>query len=604
MTIRPLHGATFKVLGIAALALMMLIPLAQVNELVGEREGRAREATQKIAERWGAQQLVAAPVLVVPVRRQVQHDKEWTTVEERMFVLADRASVTGKLAPELRRYGIYETAVYTADLSVEGRFSPADVAALAAPGVEPQWQRAELRVPVADVRGIRRISTLHVGDRELAFGPSGDGVATIAAVSASAPLDAARLGETLPFSFTLTLAGTERFAVLPLARETDLHLSSPWPDPGFDGAFLPASRHVDANGFDADWQVLDLNRRLAQQWRESEAPGALSETSFGITLTQPAGSYQQNVRAGKYGVLFIALTFVAFFLFEVLRGLACASGAVSPGRARALHVLRRAARPVRADRLRGRVRDRGRVRRRDDRRLCGCRARGAARGARARRAGRGDLWAALWARRQRGLRAADGIARAARRRRRADVSHAPRRLVWIDAGRSDALSSVAVCTAGSVMEDDACRAAAPARDSADTVLEVHAMPAARAALGAMMRRDDRRITLPQRDDTRRRLRTWTLLDEHELAAVEIAARLAEQDHRLQRKHMLAVEILMQAVVVACVVAEQQRRRTVLACVAAALQECIQVRREFRAVAEAFGPAVRDRHERFVKLLAQ
>ena len=321
MTIRPLQGATFKVLGIAALALMMLIPLAQVNSLVGEREGRAREATQKIAERWGAQQLVAAPVLVVPVRRQVQHDKEWTTVEERMYVLADRASVTGKLAPELRRYGIYETAVYTAELDVEGRFSAADVAALATPGVEPQWQRAELRVPVADVRGIRRISTLHFADRELTFGPSGEGVATVGAVSASAPLDAAKLGETLPFSFALTLAGTERFAVLPLARETDLHLSSPWPDPGFDGAFLPASRHVGANGFDADWQVLDLNRRLAQQWSESEAPGALGETSFGITLAQPAGSYQQNVRAGKYGVLFIALTFVAFFLFEVLRGL-------------------------------------------------------------------------------------------------------------------------------------------------------------------------------------------------------------------------------------------------------------------------------------------
>jgi inner membrane protein len=31
--------------------------------------------------------------------------------------------------------------------------------------------------------------------------------------------------------------------------------------------------------------------------------------------------YQQNDRAGKYGLLFIALTFVAFFLFEVLRGL-------------------------------------------------------------------------------------------------------------------------------------------------------------------------------------------------------------------------------------------------------------------------------------------
>src|SRR4029078_734032 len=67
---------------------------------------------------------------------------------------------------------------------------------------------------------------------------------------------------------------------------------------------------------------LDLTRPLAQRCRESENVGpALAASAFGITLTQPAGSYQQNVRAGKYGVLFIALTFVAFFLFEVLRGL-------------------------------------------------------------------------------------------------------------------------------------------------------------------------------------------------------------------------------------------------------------------------------------------
>lgn len=331
MTIRPLQGATFKVLGIAALALVMLIPLAQVNDLVGEREGRAREATRTIAERWGAQQLVGAPVLVVPVRRQEVRErtvapgmapiKELTTVEEREYVLADRAAMVGKVAPDIRHYGIYETAVYTADLQVEGRFRAADVTALAAPGVEPQWERAELRVPIADVRGIRRISTLHFGDHELTFAPSSGGIANVGAVGVPAPLDADKLGETLPFSFTLTLAGTERLAVLPLARETDLHLTSPWPDPGFDGAFLPASRHVGASGFDADWQVLDLNRKLAQHWRESDAPGALSETSFGITLTQPASSYQQNVRAGKYGVLFIALTFVAFFLFEVLRGL-------------------------------------------------------------------------------------------------------------------------------------------------------------------------------------------------------------------------------------------------------------------------------------------
>jgi len=321
MVAQAFHGATFKVLGIALLALLMLIPLSEVNGLIGEREGRAREATQHIAERWGAQQLLGAPVLVVPVKRQILQDKTWTSIEEREYILADHAAFTGKLAPAMRRYGIYETAVYTADLTIEGRFDAADIAALGASGAEPQWRRAELRVPIADVRGIRRISTLKFGERDLAFGPAADGVAKVASVSAPAALDPTTLSGTLPFSFTLTLAGTERFAVLPLARKTDVNLSSTWPDPGFDGAFLPAAHRIDAGGFEAQWQVLDLNRRLAQHWRESESPGAIGESAFGITLTQPAGSYQQNVRAGKYGVLFIAFTFVAFFLFEVRRRL-------------------------------------------------------------------------------------------------------------------------------------------------------------------------------------------------------------------------------------------------------------------------------------------
>jgi inner membrane protein len=47
----------------------------------------------------------------------------------------------------------------------------------------------------------------------------------------------------------------------------------------------------------------------------------LKSAGFGVNLYEPASVYQQNERAGKYGVLFIALTFVAFFLFEVLKKL-------------------------------------------------------------------------------------------------------------------------------------------------------------------------------------------------------------------------------------------------------------------------------------------
>ncbi|RYD15255.1 MAG: cell envelope integrity protein CreD [Lysobacteraceae bacterium] len=316
------QGVTFKVLGIALLALLMLVPLAQVNQLVREREGRAREATARVAERWGGQQRVGGPVLVVPVRWQEQRENGFVTLEERAFVLPDRVRLDATLTPELRRYGLYETPVYVAAIKVEGRFAAGDIAAIASNGREPQWQRAELRVPIADVRGIRRASALRVGGAEPAFGPDSGGVAGVAAITAPIALDASASAGPLPFAFELGLAGSERFSALPLARQTDVAIRGNWPDPGFDGAFLPAERTVEADGFSASWQVLDLNRRIAQHWHERDAGSiALGASAFGVALVQPASPYQQNVRAGKYGVLFIALTFVAFFLFEVLRGL-------------------------------------------------------------------------------------------------------------------------------------------------------------------------------------------------------------------------------------------------------------------------------------------
>src|SRR5690606_3686202 len=83
------QGITFTVLGIAALALAMLVPLSQVNDLVREREGRAREATARVAERWGGQQRVGGPVMVVPVRWQEQHETGLVMREERGYVCAD-----------------------------------------------------------------------------------------------------------------------------------------------------------------------------------------------------------------------------------------------------------------------------------------------------------------------------------------------------------------------------------------------------------------------------------------------------------------------------------------------------------------------------------
>lgn len=313
------QSVTFKAMGVGLLALIMLIPLWQVQSLTRERQGLEYQARMKIAERWGGSQIAGGPVLVVPVRWQVQTDKGWMERDESRYLLPEQLDIHGSLETEVRSYGIYSTPIYTASLSIAGHFTDSALAQISAHGGVPQWDQAVLRVPIADVRGIRRLSAIRLDDETLQLGPGSAGLGGITATEVPWPLDQARSNGKHEFSFDLRLAGTADLKFLPLARQTDVTLSGTWPDPSYSGAFLPERRKGDSAGFEAHWQVLDLNRSYGQHGMASQLDTSnLLPSAFGVELFQPVGTYQRNERAGKYGVLFIALTFVALFLFEAL----------------------------------------------------------------------------------------------------------------------------------------------------------------------------------------------------------------------------------------------------------------------------------------------
>ncbi len=326
MALSALQGPTFKVLGIAALALVLLVPLAQVRSLVAERAASREHAVSTIASRWGGLQTVGGPVFAVPFVRRVsflrQGRQETRREHGTALVLADRLAIEGKLKLSERRYGIFSTPVYLADLEFNGAFAPADFAALDRSGdIKWDWTRAELRLPIADVAGVRSIRRLRVAGKVRAARPTPATVAGSASIAIPLQLVAEPL-QPLSFDIALQLAGTRQLHLLPLARHTWASLEAPWPHPGFDGGRLPTTHKVTPRGFRAQWQTLDLNRRYPQSWREGEEVNAgVGASAFGVALLQPVDDYARNVRTGKYGLLFIALTLVALFLFEVLRRL-------------------------------------------------------------------------------------------------------------------------------------------------------------------------------------------------------------------------------------------------------------------------------------------
>jgi inner membrane protein len=309
------RSATFRLLGIGALILLLLIPATMLGQLVLERSQRRDEALLEMRSKWGEPQTLAGPALAVPVLERVPGQPGAT--RRIVHLLPSELDVKGSLAPERRSRGLFEAVFYRASLQLEGRF---DRARLVLPGVAPQdvlWGEAVLELGISDLSGVAERITAQFNGQACRIEPGlpGPGLAP-SGVSAILPPAVDAGGDR--FRVELELNGSEELRVAPVGETTRMHLSSPWPDPSFSGGFLPQTSRVDKEGFEADWQVLDLNRNFPQVL-QGPSP-ELANTAFGVRLFDAADVYQQSTRVAKYAVLLLVFTFAAFFLTETTRG--------------------------------------------------------------------------------------------------------------------------------------------------------------------------------------------------------------------------------------------------------------------------------------------
>ena len=322
MILKEISGSLlFKVGFTGLLSLALLIPLTMVSGIVTERESRRAGAVREVSEKWGFEQVIIGPVLTVPYRLYYkdEHNILRTKIENAYF-LPDELAINGALRPELRTRGLYEVVLYRVDdLALTGRFSFPDPGKLRIPEHDMIWEDACVTVGIPDTRGISRRAVLAWDRAEIPFlpGVNNSGLYT---TGIHAPLKGFSAGRrSYSFTIRLTLQGSNLLAFVPLGQETTATLTSSWRHPSFTGSYLPASRTITSRGFAAHWKVSYFGRNFPQQWTDSSrvAPASLPQSNFGVTLYQPVDFYQKCVRAVKYGFLFISLTFLAFFMFEL-----------------------------------------------------------------------------------------------------------------------------------------------------------------------------------------------------------------------------------------------------------------------------------------------
>lgn len=306
---------------IVMLSVVLLVPLHMIEGAISARQQRQAEVKANIAQTAAGEQKLVGPFIAVMYKERVEkREKEngkenisYETVTKHLFLPPRHLNVKGGVTVETLYRGLYPARVFHANLALACDFRLAQHLGLA-PERHILEARAFLILDISDLRGVENDPTVAFGGAQRPFTTGTNDLLKRQGMQADlGDVDLAR--ETAyDFSFPLQLSGTERLSIAPAGDETTVSLNSDWPHPSFQGSFLPRSRKVSADGFEAEWHTSHLARSFESVLQ--------SDIGMDVRFMDPVNIYLQSERAVKYGLLFVTLTFGAFFLTEILRKLA------------------------------------------------------------------------------------------------------------------------------------------------------------------------------------------------------------------------------------------------------------------------------------------
>ena len=313
-----------KSVSLLFLILILMVPLAMVQETINERASYQEQVRRDIAASWGGVQRLVGPLLVqsyeTAVTEQVWDKNLEAYVDstryptQRRVIFPDELAISGHADVTKRYRGIYGVPVYRSDLDVEAGFT---VPGFPAGAMNP---RQQLVVGVSDNRGFRAQPKLQWNGELLDVVP---GTGSNLSNGVHAAIDAADAGS-FRLNGEILLGGSGALQIAPLGGDTRIRLSSNWPHPGFGGGYLPEQHRISADGFEANWQASHFAttaRESVQACIESGNCSLGDSQLVSVKLVDPVDVYALNDRSTKYGLLFLLVIFGVFLVYELLKGL-------------------------------------------------------------------------------------------------------------------------------------------------------------------------------------------------------------------------------------------------------------------------------------------
>ena len=340
-----------KIIFLFIFVLVLLIPLKLIGDLIDDRGDLYNQTITNIGNEWGKSQKIIAPVITISYTDTGINNKDSVSnasntkavavvpVERKFAILPEELNATIEMKDEVRQRGIYNATVYNANVKLKGYFSAKDFP-------EDKKVLGCVSIGLTDTKALIKINKFKIGDMDLEA-MSGTMAAPLITNGISGQLGPEHNNmmdkEKIPFEIDIDFRGSRDISILPLGKKNHFEIKSNWKSPSFSGV-LPTERTIDNNGFSAVWEVSNLIRNYPQiidinndqfsdfyqdsgvvyyDYNEYDEATTYSDNNDGNTIVKVAlfdsvTSYTQIYRACNYGILFIGMSLVVVFIFEIV----------------------------------------------------------------------------------------------------------------------------------------------------------------------------------------------------------------------------------------------------------------------------------------------
>ena len=344
---KPFSPVMKKLIFLVVFVIILLIPLHFVGNLIDNRGRLFNQTVTEIGNEWGKSQKIIAPVIslsyidsTLSKDDSIRNEKNVVVqpVERRIAILPEELNATIEMKDELRHRGIYNATVYTANIKLTGYFSPKDFP-------NKNDMIAYLSIGLSDTKALVKVNKFKLGNVEQDLETmSGTMASPLFANGISGKIgpeyDGMMKEDKIPFEIDIDFRGSREISILPLGKKNNFDMKSNWKSPSFSGV-LPVERNINGNGFTAKWEVSNLIRNYPQvidineennyldfiqdlyydynsdSYEEVGEYGADGSSIVKVLLYNSVTDYTQIYRACTYGFLFILMSLVIVYIFEI-----------------------------------------------------------------------------------------------------------------------------------------------------------------------------------------------------------------------------------------------------------------------------------------------